>query len=251
MPEYLEQKIVCQNCLDEFIIKRNIHSIPSKRKFCSRSCATSFRNKNHIGWKRPQSSIDKQKESVKDFWRSEEGKKEKERRSIQGKNQMSKEKYRKIFFDSIEKWRNDPERYNKSIEKKKNTIAKKVKAGEWNSWNTRNIRSYAEIYTENFLRKNNISDFETEKYISKKELGENKMGGYFLDFYFPKFKINLEIDGAQHEREERKLSDSHRDFLLRKRGINVIRIKWVNIKNSVQRKVFLDNLVNFLTFLNK
>jgi len=77
------------------------------------------------------------------------------------------------------------------------------------------------------------------------------MGGYFLDFYFPEFKVNLEIDGAQHEREERKVSDSHRDSLLRERGINIIRIKWVNIKNREQRKIFLDNLENFLSFLNK
>jgi len=98
MPEYLEQKIICQNCLEEFIIKRSINSIPSKRKFCSRSCATSFRNKNHIGWKRPQSSIDKQKESIKDFWTSEEGKKERKRRSTQGKNQMSKENIVKYFL---------------------------------------------------------------------------------------------------------------------------------------------------------
>ena len=242
MKEYKKQKIVCKNCKDEFEIEISIKSKPSNRKFCNRSCATSFRNKNYTGWKRSASSIKKQKESNKEFWNSENGLIEKKRRSKQGKKQMSQEKYKKIFLESINKWRDDPEKYKKSIEKQKNTIQKRLKEGSWHTWKTRNTRSYPELFVEAFLLRNGFK-FITEKYISKESLRLKENGGYFLDFYFNELRLDLEIDGSQHKRWDRKEQDKRRDKNLSKNGYHIFRIDWVNIKNKEIRKSFENNLL--------
>jgi very-short-patch-repair endonuclease len=45
--------------------------------------------------------------------------------------------------------------------------------------------------------------------------------GYILDFYCPRLKLAIEIDGSVHELQWR--SDAHREQALRARGITVIR----------------------------
>lgn len=224
---------ICKNCGE---------TIDINRKFCSVSCSTSYNNKKRKGTKRSKSSIEKQKISNKEFWKSEAGKKEKERRSKQAIEQMSQEKYKKIFLDSIEIFRNDEEAFKKSIEKKKETIRKKIKKGEWNTWKTRDMISFPEQFVINFLEDNNITNYIHDKSISKKSLGLNERGYYFLDFYFPDKKLDLEIDGAQHEKPERKKSDKKRDFLLKNNGITVIRLKWINLRDKNQLNDFISKL---------
>ncbi len=48
-------------------------------------------------------------------------------------------------------------------------------------------------------------------------------------------ELDLEIDGKQHEYEERKNSDIERDIFLRSQNIAVYRIKW-NCINNEERK---------------
>lgn len=133
----------------------------------------------------------------------------------------------------------------KIMKKQKQTIKEKVAKGEWNTWKTRNIRSYPELYVENILLKNNLK-FTIEKPITKNELGIGQYGSYFLDFYFEDKKINLEIDGSQHQQLERKKSDKIRDTALNKFGIKVIRIKWRNLKNKNERNKLIKEINNFI-----
>jgi very-short-patch-repair endonuclease len=65
-----------------------------------------------------------------------------------------------------------------------------------------------------------------------------------LDFYFPKQKTNLEIDGNQHK--YRKESDIKRDNLLKSIGINVQRIPWVNLKDEKEKDFFIKSLLSFI-----
>jgi len=81
-----------------------------------------------------------------------------------------------------------------------------------------------------------------EKYINKATLDSNERGGFFLDFFFPDKKINLEIDGAQHKKPERAMHDMYRDKLLTNNGYIVIRIPWINIKNLENRRWLLNEL---------
>jgi very-short-patch-repair endonuclease len=49
------------------------------------------------------------------------------------------------------------------------------------------------------------------------------IGGYIVDFYCPKSKIVIEVDGGQHYSTEGKKSDGRRDNYMRKAGIMVLR----------------------------
>ena len=50
---------------------------------------------------------------------------------------------------------------------------------------------------------------------------------YFLDFYFPKKNIAIEIDGMSHETMEKREHDKYRD-----EQFNSIKIKTYRISNS-------------------
>ncbi|MBI3764933.1 MAG: endonuclease domain-containing protein, partial [Ignavibacteriales bacterium] len=50
------------------------------------------------------------------------------------------------------------------------------------------------------------------------------IGSYVLDFYCPKAKLCIEIDGSQHFEDEGLKRDQVRDNYLTERGIDVLRI---------------------------
>jgi very-short-patch-repair endonuclease len=125
-----------------------------------------------------------------------------------------------------------------------------VSEGKHKGWKTRNILSYPEKYFVYRLDQENLT-YKVNFPISKQKLGDKTSSCYFLDFYFEDLKVNLEIDGKQHDLPERKSSDEHRDKLLSDYGITVFRIKWVN-PCSFENKEFLDKqFQDFLTFIRK
>jgi very-short-patch-repair endonuclease len=125
-----------------------------------------------------------------------------------------------------------------------------VKNGTHQGWQSRKFRSYAEKFFETVLINNNIK-FETEFKIKKKDLGLDNNANYFLDFYLPDFKIDLEIDGKQHDYPERKELDRIRDEALIKNGFNVYRIKWKNPINEINKKYIKNEIDKLLKALNK
>ena len=133
----------------------------------------------------------------------------------------------------------------------RNTINKKVLNGEHKGWTTRNISSYPEDFFKKVLDNLEIK-FDFNFPVSKSSLGiEKDSSSYFLDFYIQieERKIDLEIDGKQHEYPDRKESDKRRDFLLVKSGYEVYRIKWknpVNDKNKDYIKGEIEKLKLFL-----
>ncbi len=50
---------------------------------------------------------------------------------------------------------------------------------------------------------------------------------YSLDFYCPKLKLAIEVDGGQHNDEKEKLSDAQRSELIGTHGITILRF-WNN-----------------------
>lgn len=80
----------------------------------------------------------------------------------------------------------------------------------------------------------------------------NKHHWYYLDFYIEinDKKLDLEIDGKQHEWEIRKQHDQKRDQFLTQQGYIVYRIPW-NAINSDQGKLLMkDKITKFLNFYN-
>ena len=51
------------------------------------------------------------------------------------------------------------------------------------------------------------------------------IGNYIADFYSPKERLVIELDGAQHEEEEHKVYDARRTEYFNSLGIRVIRFK--------------------------
>ena len=104
-----------------------------------------------------------------------------------------------------------------------------ISDGSHKGWQSRNILSYAESFWINVLNNNDIP------FISNKPVKqENGRSNYFLDFYVEKNNklIDLEIDGKQHEYDDRKESDARRDVYLKSLGFIVYLIKWNEISSE-------------------
>ena len=118
-----------------------------------------------------------------------------------------------------------------------------VNNGTHSGWKTRNIRSYAEKFWEKVLKENGIT-FKHEDFSAKK---------YFLDFLIEinGKLIDLEIDGKQHERDERKGHDEERDKFLAKNGYIVYRVKWNEVNSEKGKEQMKKKIDDFLLFVNK
>lgn len=133
-----------------------------------------------------------------------------------------------------------------SVNMIKSRALKRVEDGLHQGWTTRNIASYPELFFKKVLEQNGIP-FEFNKRIKKKDLGINCKSNYFLDFYLPLANIDLEIDGKQHEYEDRVVSDNIRDEHLSK-ICTVYRIKWRKISTDEGKKYIKSEIVKFLAF---
>ncbi len=56
------------------------------------------------------------------------------------------------------------------------------------------------------------------------------MGAVVVDFYCPRAKLAIELDGAHHDPER----DARRDAMLAKRGILVMRFENVHVRERAQ-----------------
>ena len=53
---------------------------------------------------------------------------------------------------------------------------------------------------------------------------QKTIGGYIVDFYCPRAKLVLELDGGQHFTDDGRKKDKQRDEYLNELGIKVLRI---------------------------
>lgn len=53
----------------------------------------------------------------------------------------------------------------------------------------------------------------------------NEKSFFTADFYIPKYKLLIEIDGGVHETERQRMRDTMKDVVYRSLGYNVLRIK--------------------------
>ena len=58
------------------------------------------------------------------------------------------------------------------------------------------------------------------------------MGKYIADFYCPKAKLVIELDGSQHYEKEGRVNDEERTQYLKQFGVNVIRISNLEINRN-------------------
>ena len=77
------------------------------------------------------------------------------------------------------------------------------------------------------------------EYLRKEKLGvkfrrQHSIGFYVVDFYCPKMKLVVELDGKYHEEENNVEYDKIRTEFFNKFGIKVIRFKNVDVNNNIE-----------------
>ena len=217
-------------------------------KFCSSSCSASYNNKGRI-------VSDEQKKKVS---LSLSGIKRNEKLSENIKEHKRICSYCKKEF-IVWRLNNNTLSHSKhcssgctnsSMKEKVSLIIKeKVKNGTHKGWQSRNIESYPEKFFKIVLENNGIK-YKFNKVISKRSLGLDCDANYFLDFYLKDKNIDLEIDGKQHNYEDRIENDELRDFTLIKNGFIVYRIKWKEIQTNDGKNYIKNEIDKFLEFYN-
>jgi len=78
------------------------------------------------------------------------------------------------------------------------------------------------------------------KKLQKQQLGERflrqySIGHYVVDFYCPKYKLAIELDGEVHFNEEQQEYDKQRTQFLNSVGVNVIRFENSDVFKNTER----------------
>jgi len=134
-------------------------------------------------------------------------------------------------------------------EKIKNIFEEKVKNGTHKGWQVRPIESYPEKFFKKVLENNDIQ-YSFNHPIAKSSLGLDTCACYFLDFFIEP-NIDLEIDGKQHQYEERKEHDIERDKNLSDNGYVVYRIPWNEINTSEGKEKMKEKIDAFIQWYHK
>ena len=95
-----------------------------------------------------------------------------------------------------------------------------------------------------YLRKN-MTESERELWFrlrGKQLLGvqfyrQKPIGDFIVDFFAPKAKLVVEVDGSQHAEEDQKRKDKQRDDYLATRGIKVLRFNSREVLNHTDSVV--------------
>src|SRR3989344_2648051 len=61
------------------------------------------------------------------------------------------------------------------------------------------------------------------------------VGAYILDFYCPKLRFGIELDGNQHNENETKIYDKDREKILQASNIKVIRFWNGEVENNIDK----------------
>lgn len=64
---------------------------------------------------------------------------------------------------------------------------------------------------------------------------QHGLGNYILDFYCPKAKLAIELDGPSHDRKKAKIYDKQRDDFTKAFGIKTIRFKNEEVYNDMDK----------------
>jgi very-short-patch-repair endonuclease len=66
---------------------------------------------------------------------------------------------------------------------------------------------------------------KNKKLLGQRVLRQYSVGPYVLDFYIPKLKLAIEVDGATHMTDEEKEYDRHRQEEIENLGIRFLRFR--------------------------
>ncbi len=101
----------------------------------------------------------------------------------------------------------------------------------------------------------NQTDVEKKlwEYLRGKRLGGFKfnrqfsVGPYILDFYCPKMRFGIELDGSEHSESKTRLYDKDRERILQASNIKIIRFWNGEVENDIEKvlKRIVSEINNF------
>lgn len=72
---------------------------------------------------------------------------------------------------------------------------------------------------------------------------QHPIGKFILDFYCHELKLAIEIDGNIHERDDVKEKDAGRTYMLKERGISILRFTNEEVITNIAS--VLNTIINF------
>ena len=71
------------------------------------------------------------------------------------------------------------------------------------------------------------------------------IGDYIVDFFCPRAKLVIEVDGSQHNSVEIAAADKKRDQVLRNRGLKVLRFNDAEVFTNIEGviEIILENVI--------
>lgn len=227
----VEEKKFCLFCGKELNTKN--------KKFCNSSCAASFNNKGRKHTKETKEKICLALKNVKKTIYKKNSIKEVEcvvcgKKFIIGRTNNGRLSKKTTCSSECNKI------LRSNIQKK--VVNELIKNGKHKGWASRNIISYPEKFWIEVLKNNSI----TYKH-------NYHFGKYFLDFYIEinNRKIDLEIDGKQHNYSDRIIKDKERDEFVSSNCIEIYRVSWNSINTEKGKIEMKEKIDNFLKFINQ
>jgi len=95
-----------------------------------------------------------------------------------------------------------------------------------NSRKLRKNMTGAEIYLWSKLRMNQLNNY---RFYRQKIIGD-----YIVDFFCPKLKLVIEVDGGQHYTDDIFESDRKRDEVLKSFGFRVLRFTNIDVLKNIE-----------------
>lgn len=99
---------------------------------------------------------------------------------------------------------------------------------------------YLKEYRKELRNNATVSEKKLWKFLQKSQLENRKfrrqhsIGNYIEDFYCPREKLIIEVDGAIHNNTVNQKYDFDRETFLIKLGYNIIRFKNEEIRDSIK-----------------
>lgn len=228
----------CKQCAASFS-----HNSGTKRKFCSSSCSATF---NNTGRMRSEESRKRTGASVRRWLESHYNSRASIPRDSKGRRlyQVTCVSCNGTFlyYNPTKKSCSDECLHAHMSSKRIRYL--KENAGTFN-WIRKGKMNYVETCFNDWLIENGLVPKVDFVALGNVVHNHEKNTSYIMDFWFPQLKLNIELDGTHHLRDEQQLRDSIRDeYLSRVHGITILRIKVRDWNNRRLRDIIKSELMN-------
>lgn len=238
--------VKCFKCNKQFIVTQREKQFPQKQKyFCSRFCSisysSSFASDENIRNGVIKYNRNKKNISLQEYLTKFKCKICNKQISVKSRHRYCKQCYKntQIYKQMI----------FKKCKKLSQIVNKRIAQGKHKGWITRDKISYPQQFFIKVLNNNNIK-YDLNYSTKNLNIFSPKNQRYFLDFWMENKRLDLQIDGKQHNEEQQRKNDEIRNFILMKNDIIVYRIKWRNINNQYG-KIYIKNQIDrFINFYN-